>query len=235
MSNAPHRRPFITAVYSGKGGVGKTTLVAGLSATAGTLYPGQVLALDVDPRQASLGVHAAITAKRNDPHYECRADTNPEHLRMLGHVSLPLIFVDLPGNLDRRDLFAPVAAEANVLLIPTSDSGLDMQQTIATYRYVLDVAKNERPTDRPPLHIRVVINNMDAQYPARIAKMRGTLAKRAVPVLDTAVNYRRALANCVRDGVPITDYTEPGAGLAKLQLYELLQELMRLNREAVNA
>lgn len=220
--------PFIAGVLSGKGGAGKTTTAAGLAATAGRLYPDEVLTVDADPRHGSHSIYRRIRKAGYDPRYICVPETDPAELARLRQSAKRIVFVDLPGNLDREDLIGPVAENADVIIIPSQVSSLDMEQAILTYEYLQDLAER---TGRM-IRSKVLITMTDPEYPARATNLRVTLNRAGIPVFGAQIRWYMVWRNCMRDGIPIVDYTQPGAGNARIDVLALFWEIMRERREA---
>ena len=92
--------PFCVAVFSQKGGVGKSLLSMGLAAvTADT--NGRAYLVDIDPQSTTAEVADRAERAGTPLPFAFEADTNPAHLAELRRVrGVDMILVDCPGSLE---------------------------------------------------------------------------------------------------------------------------------------
>lgn len=122
---------MIVTIANAKGGVAKTTSAIYLAcACAMRDYPVRVL--DADP-QSSASLWADLASDNHDP---LPFEVLPANLSTLGRLSSrpgEWVFVDAPPS--GRVLEASIGA-ADFVVVPTSDSPLDLQQAWATLKAV---------------------------------------------------------------------------------------------------
>ena len=110
--------PFVVAVFSQKGGVGKSLLSMGLaSVTADT--NGTAYLLDIDPQSTTAEVAERAERAGTPLPFTFEAETDPGHLAALREVrGVDMVIVDCPGSLEGRDVMGEVLAAADFAIIP---------------------------------------------------------------------------------------------------------------------
>src|ERR1700734_1496673 len=134
MVQARTREPWVIAVASQKGGVGKTTLALELAAVFADTS-GRALVVDIDPQRTAEEI---ITASENVP-FDFAAGDDPRVLERLGTVrEYEAIIVDCPGNLEDTETLAGVLASATFAVIPMVPERAAVQPTLRTARLCAD-------------------------------------------------------------------------------------------------
>ena len=114
MVEARTREPWVIALASQKGGVGKTTLALELAAVFADTS-GRALVVDIDPQRTAEEI---ITAS-DDVAFDFAAEDDPRVLERLRTVrEYDAIIVDCPGNLEDTETLARVLASATYAVIP---------------------------------------------------------------------------------------------------------------------
>lgn len=207
-------RPLIVAVGNGKGGVGKTTDVLGLAATAGK-HGIRTLVVDTDPQSSAV---KASTALRN-PGYEFVAELDPGVLARIGDVEgFGLIIVDTPGNITTNEVLAKVLEYSDMAVIPSDMTVLSATETVETVDYV--TGHGCRP--------RVLLNGLPAGASRVELEARLFLARKAIQVFEPMITRRAVHQHAIRDGIPISEYPGDVADLARQELRAVLTEIGQL-------
>jgi chromosome partitioning protein len=114
MVEARTREPWVIAICSQKGGVGKTTLALELAAVFADTS-GRALVVDIDPQRTAEEI---ITASPTVP-YDFAAEDDPRVLEQLRTVrDYDAIIVDCPGNLEDTETLVGVLKSATYAVIP---------------------------------------------------------------------------------------------------------------------
>ena len=145
--------PHVIAIAQRKGGVGKTTLAVSVAAELDK-RTGAVGLVDADSQASAC--HWAEPGNLSFPVYQLDAETRPvaEWVKAMRQIPHPILVVDSAPN-DR--VLGAVLAVANMVLIPCSPSGLDIEATART----LDIVRRVRASRRPVLRALIVPNRVD--------------------------------------------------------------------------
>jgi chromosome partitioning protein len=220
MVEARTREPWVIALASQKGGVGKTTLALELAAVFADTS-GKALVVDIDPQRTAEEI---ITASESVP-FDFAAEDDPRVLERLRTVrEYDAIIVDCPGNLEDTETLAGVLAAATYAVIPMIPERAAVQPTLRTARLCAD---HKVPH-------RVVINMADPLRGAGpVEAAWGLLDGLEVPRMVSFVRRYVAHSQAQLDGRMITDYRgdrSAAAALADVRRLqaELLLELGRI-------
>jgi chromosome partitioning protein len=220
MVEARMREPWVIAVASQKGGVGKTTLALELAAVFADTS-GRALVVDIDPQRSAEEI---ITAS-SDVAFDFAAEDDPRVLEQLRQVrDYDAIIVDTPGNLENTETLAGVLASATYALIPMLPERAAVRPTLRTARLCAD---HKVPH-------RVVVNMADPLRGAGpVEAAWGLLDAEEIPRMTSFVRRYVAHSQAQLDGRMITDYrgdrswTSALADVRRVQ-GEMLLELGRL-------
>lgn len=193
MLPARTRDPWVIALASQKGGVGKTTLALELAAVFADCS-GRALVVDIDPQRTAEEI---ITASPSVP-FDFAAEDDPVVLEKLRTVrDYDAIIVDCPGNLGDTGVLAGVLASASFALIPMVPERAAVQPTLRTAR----LCASQRVTHR------VVLNMAD---PLRgcgpVEAAWGLLDELDVPRMVSVIRRYVAHSQAQLDGRMITEY-----------------------------
>jgi chromosome partitioning protein len=220
MVQARTREPWVIALASQKGGVGKTTLALELAAVFADTS-GRALVVDIDPQRSAEEI---ITASENVP-FDFAAEDDPRVLERLRTVlDYDAIIVDCPGNLEDTETLAGVLASATFAVIPMVPERAAVQPTLRTARLC---------TDHKVPH-RVVVNMADPLRGAGpVESAWQLLDEMEVPRMVSFVRRYVAHSQAQLDGRMITEYRgdrswSPALADARRIQAELLLELGRL-------
>jgi len=140
MVEARTREPWVIALCSQKGGVGKTTLALELAAVFADTS-GRALVVDIDPQRTAEEI---ITASSSVP-FDFAAEDDPRVLEQLRTVrDYDAIIVDCPGNLEDTETLAGVLKSASYAIIPMVPERAAVQPTLRTARTCEDQAVSHR-------------------------------------------------------------------------------------------
>ena len=128
MVQARTREPWVIAVASQKGGVGKTTLAIELASVFADTS-GRALLVDIDPQRSA----EEIIAASDDVAFDFAAEDDPRVLERLRTVrDYDALIVDCPGNLEDTETLAGVLASATFALIPMVPERASVVPTLRT-------------------------------------------------------------------------------------------------------
>ena len=214
------REPWVIALASQKGGVGKTTLAVELAAVFADTS-GRALVVDIDPQRTAEEI---ITASDSVP-FDFAAENDPRVLEQMRTVrDYDAILVDCPGNLEDTETLAGVLAAATFAVIPMIPERAAVQPTLRTARLCHD---HKVPH-------RVVINMADPLRGAGpVEAAWGLLDGLEIPRMISFVRRYVAHNQAQLDGRMITEYRGDRSWFSALDdvrrvQAELLIELGRL-------
>lgn len=198
-----------------KGGVGKTTLLLLLLIIA-WLRLGKVCLIDLDP-QRSAGKWWELRVDKTDetlPVIEAgMAGRLKEMLETAEQKGVELAFVDTAGSIDRA--LARAAAEANLIIIPTRTSVLDVQSLEDTLGYLDDVKAIDKAV--------IIINAAKANDEA--TDVRALAARYRVPVASVTLRDRAQYAQALDQGRGITEKSARSMAAREIdELFTWLQQ-----------
>ena len=221
MVEARTREPWVIALASQKGGVGKTTLALELAAVFADTS-GRALVVDIDPQRTAEEI---ITRLRSRSRSTSRPRTTRGCWSGSGRVrEYDAIIVDCPGSLEGTETLAGVLASATFAVIPMIPERAAVQPTLRTARLCAD---HKVPH-------RVVMNLADPLRGAGpVESAWQLLDDLEVPRMVSFVRRYVAHSQAQLDGRMITDYRGDrswSAALADVRRVqaELLLELGRL-------
>jgi chromosome partitioning protein len=193
MVEARMREPWVIALASQKGGVGKTTLALELAAVFADTS-GRALVVDIDPQRSAEEI---ITASA-DVAFDFAAEDDPRVLEQLRQVrDYDAIIVDTPGNLENTETLAGVLASATYALIPMLPERAAVSPTLRTARLCAD---HKVPH-------RVVVNMADPLRGAGPVEAAWSLLDaEEIPRMGSFVRRYVAHSQAQLDGRMITDY-----------------------------
>ena len=220
MVEARTREPWVIALCSQKGGVGKTTLALELAAVFADTS-GRALVVDIDPQRTAEEI---ITASSSVP-FDFAAEDDPRVLEQLRTVrDYDAIIVDCPGNLEDTETLAGVLKSASYAIIPMVPERAAVQPTLRTARTCEDQAVSHR----------VVVNMADPLRGAGpVDAAWRLLDDLGIPRMVSFVRRYVAHSQAQLDGRMITGYRGDRSAVAalgdvrRLQA-ELLLELGRI-------
>jgi chromosome partitioning protein len=217
--------PWIIAIASQKGGVGKTTLALGLAATTAD-SSGRALVVDVDPQGSADEI--ADAAGDSLP-FEFAAESDPRVLGQLRKArEFDTIIVDTPGSLEGQDVLSGVLAAADLVLIPLTPERAVLTPTLRTARMA----------ERAGVPYRVVLNLVDPLRGAGpVEAAWAWLERNRIPYMRSMIRRYVAHSQSQLEGQMITQYRGDGSARKALDDMrrvhaELLLELGRLAQGA---
>jgi chromosome partitioning protein len=220
MVEARTREPWVIALASQKGGVGKTTLALELAAVFADTA-GRALVVDIDPQRSAEEIATAYT----DAGFDFTAENDPAVLSQVRQVrDYDAVIVDCPGNLEDTEALPEVLKHSTFVLIPMVPERAAVQPTVRTARLCEEYGVPHR----------VVINMAD---PLRgggpVESAWEMLDEMKIPRMVSFVRRYVAHSQSQLDGVPITRYrgdrsATSALGDARRVQGELLRELGRL-------
>jgi chromosome partitioning protein len=220
MVKARTRDPWVIALASQKGGVGKTTLALEIAAVFADTA-GRALVVDIDPQRST----EEIVTDYDAPGFDFAAESDPAMLGKLRQVpDYDAIIVDCPGNLEDTEALPEVLRVATFALIPMVPERAAVKPTIRTARLCQEIGVPHR----------VVINMADPlRGPGPVESAWELLDQEGIPRMVSFVRRYVAHSQSQTDGVPITRYrgdrSAPSAlDDARRVQGELLRELGRL-------
>jgi chromosome partitioning protein len=129
-TGARRSEPFVVAVASQKGGVGKTTLALGLAAVTAD-SSGRALVVDVDPQGTADEITTA--AGHDGLAFDFAANADPAVLADMRKIrDYDTIFVDTPGSLESQGVLRGVLAAADLVIIPLAPERAALTPTLRT-------------------------------------------------------------------------------------------------------
>jgi chromosome partitioning protein len=193
MVEARTREPWVIALASQKGGVGKTTLALELAAVFADTS-GRALVVDIDPQRTAEEI---ITAS-NNVGFDFAAEDDLRVLERLRSVrDYDAIIVDCPGNLEDTETLAGVLASATYAVIPMVPERAAVQPTLRTARLCGD----------HKVSYRVVVNMADPLRGAGpVEAAWGLLDDLDIPRMVSFVRRYVAHSQAQLDGRMITEY-----------------------------
>ena len=193
MVEARTREPWVIALCSQKGGVGKTTLALELAAVFADTS-GRALVVDIDPQRTAEEI---ITAASSVP-FDFAAEDDPRVLEQLRTVrDYDAIIVDCPGNLEDTETLAGVHKSASFAIIPMVPERAAVQPTLRT----------ARTCDDHTVSHRVVVNMADPLRGAGpVDAAWRLLDDLGVPRMVSFVRRYVAHSQAQLDGRMITEY-----------------------------
>ena len=194
---APEARlaePWIIAVASQKGGVGKTTLALGLAAVTAD-SSGRALVVDVDPQRSATEI--AESAGDGLP-FDFATEADPAVLGQLRRTrDIDTVIVDCPGSLEGHDVLGQVLAAADLVLIPMVPERAAVTPTFRTARIA----------EAAGVPYRVVLNQVD---PLRgggpVESAFALLDGHGLARFSSFIRRYVAHSQSQLDGLMITDY-----------------------------
>jgi chromosome partitioning protein len=213
--------PWVIAIASQKGGVGKTTLALGLAAATAD-SSGRALVVDVDPQGSADEI--AEAAGDSLP-FEFAAESDPKVLGQLRKArEFDTIIVDTPGSLEGQAVLAGVLAAADLVIIPLTPERAALTPTLRTARMAQDAG----------VPYRVMLNLVDPLRGAGpVEAAWAWLEQNKLPYLRSMVRRYVAHSQSQLEGQMITQYRGDGSARKALDDVrrvhaELLLELGRL-------
>lgn len=196
----------VITIAARKGGVGKTTLAAHLSALAAA--PGRrVLLLDTDP-QRSLNWWWQRRPLDTPGMIECSASQLPEILDLAKKERFAFVFVDTPPHAENS--ISAAMRVADLVLVPSRPGPLDLAGVAATLELAQAVGK-------APL---AVINHAPPKVgpsePAIVTEARQVLAGLGADVAETVISQRVALSHAIISGSTVAEYEPDGRAAAEI-------------------
>jgi chromosome partitioning protein len=220
MVEARTREPWIIALASQKGGVGKTTLALELAAVFADTA-GRALVVDIDPQRSA----EEIVTASSGIGFDFTAENDPSVLSRVRQVrDYDAIIVDCPGNLEDTEALPEVLKNATFVLIPMVPERAAVQPTIRTARLC----------EESGVPHRVVINMADPlRGSGPVESAREMLDEMNIPRMASFIRRYVAHSQSQLDGLPITHYRGDRSAPAALDdarrvQGELLRELGRL-------
>jgi chromosome partitioning protein len=191
--------PWIIALASQKGGVGKTTLALGLAATTAD-SSGRALVVDVDPQGSADEI--ADAAGDGLP-FEFAAEHDPRILGQLRQArDFDTIIVDTPGSLEGQDVLSGVLAAADLVIIPLPPERAALTPTLRTARLA----------ERAGVPYRVVLNLVDPlRGPGPVEAAWAWLEQNRMPYMRSMVRRYVAHTQSQLEGQMITQYRGDGS------------------------
>lgn len=180
--------PLVISVAQRKGGVGKTTLAVLL---AGELDRRTRAVGLVDADSQASACHWAEPGNLSFPVYQLDPETRPvaEWARLMRQIPHQIIVVDSAPN-DR--VLGAVLAVANIVLMPCTPSGLDIEATART----LDIVREVRATRQTALRAMIVPNRVDQRTleGQQFIEELDTFGEQIGPMIGSRSAYVRAFA-----------------------------------------
>lgn len=204
-----------------KGGVGKST-VAAVVASAFQEAGRNTLVVDADP-QLSLVTWAtrAVDARSEVPRVEPIRSANPAAELERYKTAFDFLMVDTAPRRTRQ-LERVLESAADVALIPTQLTALDVDETEATLAMIDELQEVRRNEGRAPLRVLVVRNRV----PPTRTKLSEALDERlrglGVPVL-TGLVQRTAYAESISTGTTVFEF---GQAQSTQEVERLFEEIV---------
>lgn len=205
--------PKVIAITSEKGGVGKSTLAVHLSG-AFQERGLKVLLVDEDGRVGS----SLRWAQRGAPHGGLGFPVcGPDDVKPKKLAELDVLLIDTEGRPKRKEL-RQLAARADLILVPSGTSALEIEATTELVYYLLDEGSAARQTRVVMTRVPPVGRSGDA---AREDMREGGLA-----VCNTMVRQYAAYQKAAEWGVLARDVRDPRAEAAWEDVLALSKELV---------
>ena len=202
----------IVSVASEKGGVGKTTITAGLAAAVAEVS-GKVLAVDTDPQQ-TLSELADSYGAAFGPDFTSETMDAAGIGRLREAEGYDTILIDTPG---RRDVMASVFDVADLVVIPCQAEYAAIRPTLRTAQLC---------TDRgvPYLIVASMIDRL--RGPGPLESLWAMLDEQRQPRARSFISRRVAWSESQLQATPITSYRGTGWRPALEDLRRLQAELL---------
>jgi chromosome partitioning protein len=186
--------PWVIAVASQKGGVGKTTLALGLAAVTAD-SSGRPLVVDVDPQGSATEV---AESAGDDLPFDFTAESDPAVLGQLRQArDIDTVIIDCPGSLEGQDVLGQVLAAADLVIIPMIPERASITPTVRTARLA----------EAAGVPYRVVLNQVDPLRGAGPVESAWELLDRqGLPRFSSLIRRYVAHSQSQLDGVMITGY-----------------------------
>jgi len=191
--------PFIVAVASQKGGVGKTVIALGLAAVTAD-SSGRALVVDIDPQ----GTAAEVAGAAGDGlPFDFATESDPAVLGQLRKArDIDTVIVDCPGSLEFHDVLGQVLAAADLVIIPMVPERAAITPTIRTARLA----------EAAGVPYAVVLNQVDPLRGAGPVEAAFELLDRqGMPRFSSLIRRYVAHTQSQLDGVMITQYRGDGS------------------------
>lgn len=235
---APSSPSHVFTMLSPKGGAGKTTLslvLAGELAKAGAAKGKSVTLIDADPNQPLTHWHAMGQAPDNIhvlTDVEEGGDTIRENIR-LAQAKSDFVIVDTEGTANVRVTRAVPAS--SLVIIPISDSMLDLKEAAKSVRLVRDFAEDMGR----PIPFVLIRTRADAAIISREAKaISRIVAEQNLPLLDCALINRAAYKSQFRFGTTLHGLSAreaPGLAAARSNAKQVMEAIAAFYTDSVTA
>jgi len=192
MTEIPGSRPWVLAVASQKGGVGKTTTVLNLAAAVQD-SSGAAAVFDADPQGTAMEIARAGLLP-----FQVRPALSPAELRAIREVrGVDTVLIDLPGNLTDTPVLGEVLAATDFVIIPVIPERAAIAPTQRTAEIVASLG----------LPYRLLINMVDPlRGPAPVEQLRELLEGLGLPYFGSFIRRYVAHPQSQLDSVALTAY-----------------------------
>jgi chromosome partitioning protein len=227
----------VFTMLSPKGGAGKTTLslvLAGELAEAGRVQGKSVTLIDADPNQPITSWKAMGQAPDNIKVITDKDDTGDTIRTNIktAKAQSDFVIVDTEGTANVRVLRA--VPLSSLIIIPISDSMLDLTEAAKSVRLVKDFAED---LGRPIPYV-LIRTRADAAIISREAKaVAEIVAAQGLPLLDTALINRGAYKSIIRFGTTLhglSDAEAPGLKTARSNAKAVMEAIAAFYTDAVS-
>ena len=186
--------PWVIAIASQKGGVGKTTLALGLAATTADIS-GRALVVDVDPQGSAEEIAEAAGGELP---FDFAASADPAELaRLRAAREYDTIIVDCPGSLEGHDVLSVVLRAADLVIIPCVPERQAIRPTLRTAGVAAAAG----------VPYRVVLNLVDPlRGPGPVEDAWQLLDQRGIPRMQSVIRRYVAHSQSQLEGQMITQY-----------------------------
>lgn len=182
----PMSRPKIVAIFSGKGGIGKTTTATNLAFRAGMDRPGRVALVDANAAQRS--ATAIYDQLQVDAPYALATERDPAKLANARNLDVDVVFLDCPPSADEA---AAALDVADLVVVPYEPRWLETRAVMITLKDL-----QQRP--HAVLFVRVKHNKKGVASSSREA-----LDGVGVPLLRAQVRWYDAHEKAQAAGYPV--------------------------------